>query len=60
MPVNPTVVVSDDDEEDDANVDAAAIGPSTASPSLCSMLERVFEMQSSQHIMMETFMTTQG
>ena len=52
--------VSDDDEEDDADVDAAAIGPSTTSASLYSMLERVFEMQSSQHIMMETFMTTQG
>ena len=47
MPVNPTVVVSDDDEEEDVDVDAAAIGPSTASPSLYSMLERLFEMQSS-------------
>ena len=60
VPVNPTVAVSDDDEEDDADVDVAAIGPSTTSASLYSMLERVFEMQSSQHIMMETFMTTQG
>ena len=60
VPVNPNIAVSDDDEEDDADVDAAAIGPSTASPSLCSMLERVFEMQLSLHIMMETFMTTQA
>ena len=34
-------------------------GPSGASPSLRSMLERVLETQSSHYTMMETFMTTQ-
>ena len=59
VPVDPTAAISDDDE-DDADVDAAAIGPSTASLSLRSMLKRVLETQSSHHIMMETFMTTQA
>jgi len=57
MPTDLTTTFVDDDDKDDAGVDAA--GPSTTSPSLCSMLERVLETQSSQHIILETFMTAQ-
>ena len=39
--------------------DATATSPFEASPSLHSMLERVLKTQSSQQIMVETFMTTQ-
>nr|POF12308.1 hypothetical protein CFP56_68053 [Quercus suber] len=51
---DPTTAVDDEDE------DAAIAGPSRASPSLRSMLERVLETQSSHYTMMETFMTTQA
>lgn len=48
VPIDPTVaVVDDDDEEDDVDVDVDVVatnGPSTASPSLRFMLERVLEM----------------
>ena len=63
MHIDPTAVVTDDDDEDDDGEDvdiAAGGGPSRASPSFFSMLERVLETQSSQHIMMEIFMTTQA
>ena len=43
MPTDLTTTVVDDDDKDDAGVDAA--GPSTTFPSLCSMLERVLETQ---------------
>lgn len=52
VPIDPTTAV-------DVDVATDADGPSTASHSLRFMLERVLKMQSSQHIMMETFMTTQ-
>ena len=45
---------------DDEDEDAAAGGPSGASPSLRPMLERVLETQSSHYTMMETFMMTQA
>ena len=45
---------------DDEDEDAAAGGPSGASPSLRPMLERVLETQSSHYTMMETFMTTRA
>nr|POE85138.1 hypothetical protein CFP56_55364 [Quercus suber] len=62
VPDDPITAVYDDDDEDededDADVDVVATSPSTASPSFHSMVERVLETQSSQHIMMETFITT--
>ena len=38
VPVDPTTIVADNDDEDDANGDAATTGPSTASPSLAPCL----------------------
>ena len=58
MPTDPTTTVVVDDGKDDAGVDV--VGPSTTFHSLCSILEIVLATQSSQHIMMETFMTTQA
>jgi len=49
--VDPTVVADGDGDDEDALV----AGTSRASPSLCSMLERVLETQLSHHTMMETF-----
>ena len=58
MHIDPTAAVADEEEED---VDVAIVAsPSGASPSFRSMLERVLETQSSQHIIMETFMMTQA
>ena len=58
MHIDPTADVADEEEED---VDVATVAsPSGASPSFRSMLERVLETQSSQHIIMETFMMTQA
>ena len=58
MHIDPIAVVADEEEED---VDVVAVAsPSRASPSLCSMVERILETQSSQHIIMETFMMTQA
>nr|POF24769.1 hypothetical protein CFP56_56626 [Quercus suber] len=51
VPVDPIAAVYDDDDEDededDADVDVVATSPSTASPSLRSMVERVLVTQSS-------------
>ena len=54
VPIDPTATIAVA-AADDVDVAANADGPSIASPSLRFMLERVLEMQSSQHIMMETF-----
>lgn len=60
VPVDPITAVVDNDE-DDADVDATIVaGPYTAFPPLRSILERVLQTQSLQHIMMETFMMTQA
>ena len=38
LPIDPTIVLVDNGDEDDANADAAATGPSTTSPSLSPCL----------------------